>query len=447
MFNRSEFTISPTLSIVNSQSGYFGDTTNQLKVKLAIPSLSYALHFGTKGSNWVGSTLAISLTRLNDFNSTVRYEGLNPYNSIGDYFAIDSDGMDPSDFEGSNYNTLNRLAYNTYFIDTLNYNNFLYYISPVGINFFDENDVPRSFQTETIEYSGKQNQWSLSYGTNFSDRFFFGAGLHIRTISYSNKKSYTESAYYFESFPSYNPLNEFYLEESLRISGTGFSGTVGAIVRPIDGLQVGVSYNLPTTYFLRESYTAYMSTDWNNFDYYGDGTIILDGVLDDTQNELLNEYKLKTPGKISGGVTYFFKKLGFVTADVDAVDYSGGAYKSRRAGDSYDNENARVDTLYKQTINFRLGAEFRLKNLRLRSGFGLQNDPYVIKKNDTYSGVFSYSLGIGYRAPRFYADAALVIRTRSDTYTPYPTYGYSVDPLVSIKTFAPSLNFTVGFPF
>jgi hypothetical protein len=98
----------------------------------------------------VGSTLAISLTRLNDFNSTVRYEGLNPYNSIGDYFAIDSDGMDPSDFEGSNYNTLNRLAYNTYFIDTLNYNNFLYYISPVGINFFDENDVPRSFQTETI---------------------------------------------------------------------------------------------------------------------------------------------------------------------------------------------------------------------------------------------------------------------------------------------------------
>jgi hypothetical protein len=106
-----------------------------------------------------------------------------------------------------------------------------------------------------------------------------------------------------------------------------------------------------------------------------------------------------------------------------------------------------VDTLYKQTINFRLGAEFRLKNLRLRSGFGLQNDPYVIKKNDTYSGVFSYSLGIGYRAPRFYADAALVIRTRSDTYTPYPTYGYSVDPLVSIKTFAPSLNFTVGFPF
>jgi hypothetical protein len=55
---------------------------------------------------------------------------------------------------------------------------------------------------------------------------------------------------------------------------------------------------LPTTYFLRESYTAYMSTDWNNFDYYGDGTEVLN-FRDDALDELVNEYKLKTPGKIS----------------------------------------------------------------------------------------------------------------------------------------------------
>ena len=446
MFNRSEFTISPTLSVVNSKAAYFGDTTNEFKTKLSIPSISYAFNMKRDNGSWLGGTVAITLTRLNDFNSTIRYEGINPNNSIGDYFAIDSDGINPADFDGSQYNTLNRLAYNTYFIDTLNFDNFLYYISPVGINFFDESDVPRSFQTETIEYSGKQNQWSVSYGTNFSDRFFFGAGLHIRTITYSNKKTYSESGYFFEAFPSYDPLDEFYLEENLRVSGSGFSGTIGSIVRPVDGLQVGVSYNLPTTYFLSESYTAYMSADWNNFDYYGDGGVVLDGIYDDQIDELINEYKLKTPGKVSAGVTYFFKKLGFVSADVDAVDYSGGTYKPRLAGDSYDSENASVDTLYKRVVNFRVGGEFRLRNLRLRSGFGLLSDPYVIKKNDAYSGVFSYSLGIGYRAPKFYADAALVIRTRSDFYNPYTTYGYSVNPEVSVKTFAPSLNFTVGFP-
>jgi hypothetical protein len=447
MFNRSEFTISPTLSVVNSKSGYYGDTTNQFKTKLSIPSISYAINMKRDNGSWLGGTFAITLTRLNDFNSTVKYEGSNPNNSIGDYFAIDSDGIDPDDFEGSEYNTLNRLAYNTFFIDTLNYNNSLYYISPVGINFFDTTDVPRSFQTETIEYSGKQNQWSLSYGTNLSDRFFFGASLHIRTINYSSHKKYSESAYFFKAFPAYNPLNEFFLEEKLRINGTGFSGTIGALVRPVEGLQIGASYNLPTAYFLKEHYNAYLSADWNDFDYYGDGSVILDGIYDNQIDELINEYKLKTPGKVSAGATYFFKKLGFISADVDAIDYSGGTYKPRLAGDSYNTENVSVDTLYKRVVNFRVGGEFRLKNLRLRSGFGLMSDPYKIKKNDTYSGVFSYSLGIGYRAPRFYADAALVIRTRSDSYNPYTTYGYSEDPQVSIKIFAPSLNFTFGFPF
>jgi hypothetical protein len=447
MFNRSEFSITPSYSWSTTQSEYFENKTDELKTRLSIPSLSYVLHRDNDGETWLGGTFAITLNRLNDFNSTMRYEGTNPYNSIADYFTGDSYGIDPNDFEDEYYNTLNRLAYDTYLIDADPSNNS--YWSHVGIITQPNNlppDLPRSLQTETIKTTGAQNQWSLSYGANFSDRFFFGAALHIRTLRYRSQKTYTESDYYFESDPDFDPLDNFILEEDLRIVGSGFTGTFGAIVRPVDGLQIGVSLNTPTSYLLHDTYNAKAAADWDNFRYYTNGTLILNGVYDAQLDEIVSDYKLKTPGRISVGGTFFFKKAGFVSADLDFIDYSNAKYNSQTDGVNYDEDNNQISSLYKAGINARLGGEYRLKDFRFRTGFGFQNDPFVEKQNGVSREIVNYALGFGYRTSRFYIDAALSYALGNNSYRPYNVTG-SRSPLVSVKNSPSSFSFTLGFPF
>lgn len=444
MFNRSEFSVTPSYSWNTSQSEYFGNKTDELKTRLSIPSLSYAMHRDNDGETWLGGTFAITLNRLNDFNSTSRYEGTNPYNSIADYFTGDSEGIDPNDFDGEYYNSLNRLAYETYLIDVVPSSNS--YWSYVGI-IQQPNlppDLPQSLQTETIKTTGAQNQWSLSYGANFSDRFFFGAALHIRTIRYRSQKTYTESDYYFKSDPDFNPLDKFILEEDLRILGSGFSGTFGAIARPIDGLQVGISLNTPTSYSLTDTYNAKASADWNNFDYYNDGKPL--NIEASQLDEIISDYKLKTPGRISIGATYFFKKSGFLSADVDLTDYSNARYNSLTDGVNYDEDNDEISSLYETGISARVGGEYRLKDFRFRTGIGIQNDPFLDKQDGISREIINYAFGFGYRTATFYVDAALSLAVGNNSYRPYNVPG-NRSPLVTMQNSPSSFNFTVGFPF
>ena len=71
--------------------------------------------------------------------------------------------------------------------------------------------------------------------------------------------------------PTFKPLNSLMLEEELSITGSGVNATLGMIFRPIDRIQVGISYASPTLYTLTDSYNATLSTRWNNFDYFGNG--------------------------------------------------------------------------------------------------------------------------------------------------------------------------------
>ncbi len=450
MFNRSEFTISPSYSLTNAEATHFGNKVSQSKSNLSIPSLSFVFHSEKNKGNWIAGTFAITLTRLNDFNANVKYEGVNQHNSIADYLSIDSDGLYPEDFDedGGYYNTLNRLAYNTFLIDTLwsQADNSYIYISPVGINIFDTTDVPRMTQKENIVTSGGQSQWSASYGVNINDKFFFGAGIHLRTIRYESKKTFTESDFYFVKAPAYHPLNSLSLEETLKISGSGYSATFGAMVRPFDGLQIGLAFNTPTLYTLSDVYSASLATNWDNFDYYNNGQIILDGEEKDTIEELLADYKLKTPGRITGGATYFFGKSGFISAEVDAVNYAGSKYKSKTDGFSVDGDNASIKNLYQSSLNFKVGGEYRLKNYRFRGGYGQQGEPFGEKQNGISRSVTNYSVGFGYKSTTFYVDAAFILRTGKNSYRPYKVPG-DFGPLVTINNQATSFLFTVGFPF
>jgi long-subunit fatty acid transport protein len=216
------------------------------------------------------------------------------------------------------------------------------------------------------------------------------------------------------------------------------------IFRPIDMVQLGISYATPTLYNLTDSYRATVSTQWNNFDYFGDGNPIND--VSEDSDEILVEYDLRTPGHLNIGGTFFFQKQGFISADVEFVNYSGAKYSSDLPDISFSSDNENIKALYQSTLNYRVGGEYRFGKLRARAGFSHMPDPFKSEQNGINRKITTLSGGLGYRAEKFYVDLAVVYTQGDASYRPYRVN--SVDsPLVTIKNKNTLAIVTLGFPF
>ncbi|HET9486412.1 MAG TPA: hypothetical protein VFO54_03215 [Chryseosolibacter sp.] len=438
MFNRSEFTFSLGLADHQTSANYLGTHTDDNRSVFNIPGISYVWNIPKANSeSFYGGSLGISMSRVNDFNRSTLYQGNNTDNSIIDFFIDQANGETTDQFFEDtypNYNTPTALAYFNYLIGPTSI------LNPPGPEDQYFTDATYPYQQEEIIAKGASNQWSVSYGGNIQDKFFFGGGIGVTTLRYKSQKIFTED------FLS-DTLENLQLIEDLDIRGTGINATLGAIVRPVEFLQVGLSYTTPTFYGLTEIYEASMSSRWNNFDYYGDGTTILSDNSDNPEeiDLVTSEYNFTAPMKLTGGVA-FISEYGFISADVEMVNPAKAKYGSKDSRISFSNENESIKAVYQPVINYRIGAEFRKDIFRVRAGYGVQANTF----SDTIeadNSITSVSGGLGVRTKIFYIDLAIVHSSTKDfQYSPY-TFSDGSGPVVDLKNKTINGVITVGFTF
>ncbi len=435
MYNRSEFSLTPSFSAFSTDALYLGTTEQNSNSRLSIPGLGLVLHSPKDRNGFLGGSFGITLNRVNDFNRSIGYNGVNNNTSIIDYFIDDAFGATTAQFNpgASQYNTPTGLAY------------FNYLIGPATLldpTFPDDeyfSDVFESIpaQQEIIETSGFMNQWSFSYGGNYNDKIFFGGGVGFTTLRYNSRKTFRET------FTGDPYLNNLELAEDLDIRGSGINVTLGLIARPVDYIQVGISFVTPTFYQLSESYNATMNTSWKNFDYYDDGTTILNNEFAET-DIIISEYNLTTPAKLSLGAA-FISQFGFISADVEFSNPAKARYTSDIAGISFQPENDGIGASYQPVMSYRLGAEFRHSIFRFRGGYALQGDPYS-DNSAAKNTITSLSVGAGIRLKEFFVDFALVNRRGEVAYQPY-TFFDGTGPIASFENRATTGLLTIGFNF
>ncbi len=434
MFNRSEFTFSPAINFANASSKYLEGSTSDSKSTLHIPGFSLAFHNDyDKLTGFLGGTFTIGYTRSNDFNRNISYEGTNTNNSIIDYFLEDANGFPVSQFSGNGalVNTPTHLAYENYLIGDStvidsNANPNAYFTDVLGI----------PFQSESIQTRGAQNQWSISYGTNYNDWLFLGAGVGLTTLKYKSRKQYREV---FQN----EPLFDMLLEENLEIKGSGINANIGIIFRPVDMVQIGFSATSPTYYELSDTYSAIMETNWDNFQYDASTILNNEQYLSDI---IASDYSLSTPGKINLGATFFLGKKGFITADIERVNYARARYNSITQGLSFETDNADIRSLYQSVLNIRSGFEYRINAFRIRAGYAYMPDPYKTTQNNVSTTVQRVTGGMGYRQENFYIDLAIVSSYGDNSYRPYRVNSVNT-PLVTYSPRNTNIMFTVGLPF
>jgi hypothetical protein len=240
MFNKSEVTLSTGLSFYNTKSTYKGTTLDESTSRLNIPGISLAYHIpNERSTDFISGTLAISVSRVNDFNRSVTYQGYNPESSIVDSFIDNANGDNITQFDAYNFNTPTGLAYYSYLIGPSST------FDPNKPDDVYETHVPvESFQREHIKVRGSSSQVNIAYGANYKDILFLGAGIGISSLKYSSEKTYSED---YRDVPEYDgPVHSMTLSEDLSLSGTGFNLTLGAIVRPVSFIQIGTSFTTPT---------------------------------------------------------------------------------------------------------------------------------------------------------------------------------------------------------
>lgn len=425
-YNRSELSVSPSLRLTSVDGRFLGQTTtaNRSQVGIGQASLIFA---GNPQNNTRlrRTTLGITYSQQTNFASEFILRGTNNRSSLVDSYVASVNGFNvPSGDLDLDYTppagnqtvgtagTLEAAAYQLYLINPTQNNGTTYFRFDQGI--------PAAQQT-SWRSTGAQSQWGLSYAGNLDDKFYIGGTLNFTRTRFDFTQVYSESYLGGKVFRGFDETSSY------TVKGNGVNLLVGAIYKPDPNVQIGVTITTPTFTSLKETFNQSLSTDVIGIPR-PDGSFLIptDRRVNVDPNDF--DFRITTPLRASGGLTYLFGKSGFLTGTVEYVGYSGMRVNTSYNQDAAVNQSFRegykneIQQTYKNVINVRVGGEFRAGVFRARAGVAYL--PSAYKEN--LDGLTSadrqrllYTGGIGIRNQRFFADVAGVVTSFKLAYTPY----------------------------
>lgn len=478
IYRSSEVVTTISLSTSKANTNWNGFKADASKTKFNFDNIAYVGYFPTgNDEGLVGWNLGISYNRVKSFNRSYRMNGAQAY-SLADYVADMAYGIKVSDLkyvEGSYepYNNPNLpwlpiLGFDAGFFDPYDDSSDEYHsaFGKQGANGW-ESYSPQNADL-LVNEKGSIGQYNISFATNISDRFFLGATVAITDLDFSMTTKYTED------FPM---ASQLWMDNGLSTDGTGYAFNVGAIVRPVDFLRVGVAYNSPTWYKLTDYFSGTAQTIINNQKW--------DPMS--TPKSQAGDYHLRTPDR------WIFSVAGVGQNFLISADYELTNYKRMNLNDLDGFDLQATDDIKKDfgmSGTLKVGAEYKITpQFSVRAGTLWKTSPMkqhvkdgippLNEKGEYYTqaigvvgtipnytvdkGTNSYSVGLGYRfTPNFYMDLACVYRVyKEDAYAFPSTYhaGISdVDELLkegvvvksdpaSLKTKTTQVALTLGYKF
>lgn len=450
-YKTSEVVITPGFYFNKIRTGYLGtgDNANRSGVTLGNAGIIFGLPARNNGK-WKNMAVALNYSRLADFNSTIKIRGVNSSSSITDRWAEDlNNGGRPvtGDEASSGFPTGASLGYRNYLVSLANDGNYHSYV-PVDQGIY---------QQDMVEQRGGMNEFSIGLGGNYNDQLYIGAALNFPTIRYERNRTYAEDD---NTDDTGNEFSFLEYKESLKTDAVGFNAKLGLIYSPMPALRIGLAYHTPSWYSMRDQSTANLQNDLEGFQPDPSNPIrypvyIESGEINDGF-PLEYEYKLRTPSRALVSLSYIFgtnadvsKQHGFITADVEYVNYGGTKYNFSKGPNPQtalaNSLNEVIRNTYQGAMNLRVGGELKFTVLAVRAGFSYYGSPY--KQADIDGSIKKISGGLGYRNKGFFADLTYIhTLSWNDMYQPYILRATNVQP-ASLETTGGNVMATIGFKF
>lgn len=439
LYRKSEFTFTPNVFLTNSDGAYQGTSTTQSDSRFNFNQAGIVFAKAKKGkaynrSNWKTSNFSIGFNRLANLHSDFSYSGDVNKSSFVQNFAEELNNAG-----GYTDNALSVVseaaygAYETYLIDA-DQNDTLqaaaYVPFGTGLN-----------RSKTIERRGGINELNFSYGANYQEKVLIGFSIGLPIVNFNQTEILTEDDI---SGDTDNDFKYVDLVQRMSIEGSGVNIKLGTIFKPSKRFRFGLALHTPTWYSLSDVSTITIESHTENYlpREFGINNPVS---TYEQQDPNLFEYRLHTPMKAIASGTALFGKKGFISADVEWINFDGMKYRYDRGFEAEELAvNNAIQAAYKDAVNIRLGGEVRIDQLALRAGYAYFGSPY----EDFSQGVsHSGSLGLGYRAKNFFLDIAAQYMFNEDEDATHTLARNVSIPAAVISNRNTQVSMTAGFRF
>ena len=393
--------VGATLSSFNikNNSNYFGTNNSEKDSNFDLSQAGgvYVFENEDKKSDWKKFAVALNYENTKNLDNSVYAAGTNPTNSISNYFLSYANGIPLSNINGSSfpysqlyYNEQQAyLGYQSYIInstDDTNPNNTAYTSNVPAANYFQENLVGSRGYIGKLSFNGS---------TVYKDKLLIGINLNSHFTDYRQSSTFYEENNY-NNTTTNDLVKRVRFNNELYTYGNGFSFQIGTIYKATKDFRIGLAYESPTWYRLNDEVSQNIAAVSGNVN----GELAAD-VVNPQLTMIYDAYKLQTPGKWTGSIAYVIAKRGLISFDYALKDYSNTKYQPKS---DFTATNTVMANVLDVTNEFRIGAEYKIKQLSLRGGYRFEQSPY--KNGKTIGDLKGYSTGIGYNFGEFKADLA-----------------------------------------
>jgi hypothetical protein len=418
-YKTGDFVLTPTYNFINNKATYYGHKEKDKRSYFGTGTSGFVLG---KGDDKHSSAFAIAVNRTANFGSNLLYRGINNESSYSQKFLeeIRNNNDRNANSVAQNYPFGTSLAFNTYWIDTIAGGtpgtHQFQTRAPIGTGLIQENIVTSR---------GGITELAIAFAGSTKNKWFYGATLGIPFLSYTRETSYSEAD------ATDNPNNKFdfaTIDEYLNTVGAGLNLKLGVIYKPTEYVRLGLAVHTPTFFSLSDEYNAFVVTDTEGYE----------GRLNQSSKDFTNgenaefEYHYFTPYRISVSGSYVLREIedvrkqkGFLTADIEFVNYKASSYSTNPDGDNSESTkaylkelNKAIDNAYKAAFNFKVGGELKFTTLMVRLGAAYYGNPYKDIAGEKGSR-FQLSGGLGYRNKGMFIDVAYVHTMGKDTHFAY----------------------------
>lgn len=397
-FSNNQFSATFNTSNISNESNYFGEINKLNNTTFNVNQAGAVWVFESrKETDWKKVTFAMNYENTHNFEFNKLSSGLNPNNSIDNYFLSYANGIPLNIITNNNFENLNYaeqqayLGYEGYFIRNQVGSTTRYESDLTGRgNFYHRNAV------QSFGYSSKIN---FNLATSYKDIFSFGMNLNAHFTDATRTSTFTEDYRFSQGHLNNTGVQSSRFINELYTYGTGFSAQFGAIAKINKSLRVGLAYESPTWFTLNDELKQTLNVNCvdcglNLNSFFADPDLLV----------IYPSYQLQTPSKTTGSIAYIFGKRGLLSLDYALKNYSGTQFDPAT---DYSNVNSQMASEFStNTAEIRIGGEYRLKRLSLRGGFRQEQSPF--KNNATIGDLTALSGGLGYNFGTFRLDFSLL---------------------------------------
>lgn len=449
-YKTSEFVLSPGFNFKNSKVNFRDNNSQTKKNTFGFGPTGFVVGFPDR-YNKNSSALSIVITQSANFNSSLKYSGLNNYSSFSEQFA--------EEFAKSGYsidevlNSKSPLPYGSapalyaYLIDTVRVGGILQVKGAPEFILDAGEAIKQEMQKET---RGGIYDLALGFAHNSKEKWYFGGTLSLSFIDYSSSIKFKETD---TSAKTNNHFYNFVYQDDFKTKGMGVSGKFGVIYRPKEYIRFGLAVHTPTFMGLTDTRVVTLNTALENpIEVFEASSKTF---TDNAPGE--SKYFQSSALKVIGSASYVFREVenvkrqrAFITADIEYAHHKGSRFSSNNEVPTdaektyYKQLNGVVKDLYKGTFNFRAGGELKFNTIMGRLGFAYYGNPY---KDVPYkANRMLLSGGLGYRNKGIFLDLTYVHTIAKDADMPYRLQDRA-NTYATLKQQQGNIVATLGFKF